>query len=143
MASAWTYDPTSVLDHDRVRRLCGDTNEAKKLIDDGEVADAIVLGVGSVFRMAAYACDFIAAKLARDKSTSVQGVSTDREDAYNHYVALAVKYRRKATTSAALFTVSDPDEKKAFRDNTSLLEPTIKKGMHDFEKRNTNDFKSA
>ncbi|KKK47189.1 hypothetical protein LCGC14_3157720, partial [marine sediment metagenome] len=85
----WTYTPGSEKLKDEIRFLCGDTNTARKLLLDGEITTAIRLGGNNKFRSAAYACDAIAGKFARDSTFTVQGTTAERRDAYDHYKELA------------------------------------------------------
>ena len=138
----WTYTPGSTKLKDQIRLLIGDTNIARKLILDGDITTAISLGGSNLFRSAAYACDAIAAKHARDAQHSVQGVSVTQEAAYAHYKKLAMEYRQKAASTGSIHAVKDKDQKTAFETNTDLIPPGISKGMHDFQKNIRNQFKS-
>ena len=139
----WTYTPGSEKLKDDIRFLVGDTNEARKLLLDGEIATALRLGSDNRFRGAAYACDAIASKLARDSTLSVQGTAVERRDAFNHYKLLAKKYRQKAAGTGSVFVVNDPDQKTGFEGDSSLILPGIKRGMHDFQRAVKNWWRSA
>lgn len=139
----WTYTPGSTKLKDQIRLLIGDTNEARRLILDGDIATATTLGGGTLLRSAAYACDAIAAKYARDAQHSVQGVSVTQETAYAHYKKLAAEYRSRAASTGSIYAVKDFDQKTTFQDNTDLIPPYISKGMHDFQRSIRNQFISG
>ncbi len=138
----WTYTPGSTKLKDQIRLLIGDTNEARRLILDGDITTAITLGGSNLLRSAAYACDAIAAKHARDQQHSVQGVTVTQEAAYAHYKKLAMEYRERAASTGSIYAVKDKDQKTTFRNNTDLIPPAITKGMDDFNRNIVNQFKS-
>ncbi len=139
----WTYTPGSTKPKDRIRFLSGDTNTARKLLVDEEIATALALGGDNVFRGAAYACDAIAGKFARDSTFTVQGTSAERRDAFDHYKQLAKELRQKASGTGSLFAVNDPDQKVSFGNDASLIGPSIRRGMHDFQRGFRNWWRSA
>ena len=139
----WTYTPGSAKIKDEVRFLCGDTNTGRKLLLDSEIATAVRLGGDNKFRSAAYACDAIAGKFARDSTFTVQGTNAERRDAYDHYKELAKDLRQKAAGTGSVFTVNDPDQKLGFEGDTSLIPPGIRRGMHDIQRGWRNWWRSA
>ncbi len=139
----WTYTPGSTKPKDRIRFLAGDTNTARKLLLDAEIGTALALGGNNVFRGAAYACDAIAGKFARDSTFTVQGTNAERRDAFDHYKKLAKELRQKASGTGSLFAVNDPNQKLGFGGDSSLIPPGIRRGMHDFQRGIRNWWRSA
>ena len=139
----WTYTPGSTKPKDKIRFLVGDTNTARKLLLDGEIELSLTLGGQNIFRGAAYACDAIAGKLARDATFTVQGTGVDRKDSFDHYKKMAKKFRQKAAGTGSLFAVNDPAQKLGFEGDTSLILPGISRGMHDFQRRVVNWWRGA
>ena len=139
MAIDFNYQLPISTDRDRVRFLIGDTNPARPLLDDAEVAHALVLSTNNILRAAAYACDAIAAKLTRESGISVQGISLTRSLSAEGYKKLATEYRARSKafgTNAGFWILKDPAEKAAFLANSNLIPPAIRREMHD-NKRET------
>ena len=135
----WTYTPGSTKLKDKIRFLIGDTNESRRLILDGDITMALVLGSNNLFRSAAYACDAIAAKHARDQQHSVQGVSVTQEAAYMHYKRLAKEYRQKSASVGSVFVVNMRDQKTDFITDTDLIPPAIIRGIYSFQRNRDRD----
>lgn len=135
----WTYTPGSTTLKDRIRLLIGDTNESRRLILDGDITTAISLGGSNLFRSAAYACDAIAAKHARDQQHSVQGVTVTQEAAYRHYKRLATEYRQRAASTGSVFVVNMRDQKTTFIQNFDLIPPGITRGIYSFQRNRDRD----
>lgn len=135
----WTYTPGSTKLKDKIRFLIGDTNESRRLILDGDITMALALGGNNLFRSAAYACDAIAAKHARDQQHSVQGVTVTQEGAYRHYKKLALEYRQKAASVGSVFVVNMRDQKTGFIQNIDLIPPAIRRGIYEFQRNRDRD----
>ena len=134
MAIDFNYQLPISTDRDRVRFLVGDTNSARALLDDAEIAHALSLASNNILRSAAYACDAIAAKLTRESSISVQGIALTRSTAAEGYKKLAVEYRTRSRilgSNSGLWILKDPAEKAAFLANNNLIPPAIRREMHD------------
>lgn len=130
MAATWTYEADFTQDRDKIRLLIGDTSEASKLLFDQEISYALTrANNNNILRAAAWACDFIASKFAREKSTSVQGFSVNLSNIFSHYKALAKKYRTMAKTSASLYIVKTRDDKLVFTSNPDLIPPTFRENQ--------------
>ena len=134
MAINFTYALPIEADRDRVRFLVGDTNAARPLLDDAEIAHALSLATNNIFRAAAYACDSIAAKLTRESGVSVQGISLTRSTSAEGYKKLATEYRARSKTfgpNAGFWVLKDPAEKAAYLADNNLIPPAIRREMHD------------
>lgn len=101
------------------------------MLDDSEIAHALNLGSKNILRSAAWACTFLAAKLTREQTTTIQGLSISRDTSAEGYKKLASEYRRMAMTRKSLFIVKDVADKNAFIEDLSLIPPEIRKGIHD------------
>ncbi len=91
-------------DRDKVRLLCGDTNEADPLLYDDEVDACLAQRVlvtsagGTTYNVVAAAADAagaIAAKFARDFTFSEDGQSFQRAQRVGHYQALEMRLRAR------------------------------------------------
>ena len=147
MAIEFNYQLPITVDRDKVRFLVGDTNVNRPFLDDHEIAHALTLGGDNVFKSAAYACDAIAARLMRDKSVSVSGITITRNTSASEFKALAVEYRSRSKTlsTKSLWVLKDPTEKTDFEGDTSLIPPSFSIGRDDNKgaAQDSDNFKSA
>jgi hypothetical protein len=95
---------TLTTDIDKVRLLCGDTNESDPLLYDDEITACLAQRVfvsttaGTVYNhvaAAADACGAIAAKFGRDFSFGEDGQRFDRAQRVGHYQALERSLRAR------------------------------------------------
>jgi hypothetical protein len=125
--SSWTYEADVSTDRDKIRILIGDTNTNEQLLADEEIAFAVTNGGSNTLRQAAYACDFIAAKVARRETTQISGSLVVARAPYKNYIDMAKKYRRMAKSSASLYAILSKDEKLTFREDTDLTQPAFRR----------------
>lgn len=140
------YDLPIVKDRDKVRFLIGDTNMDRPFLEDDEIAHSLSLGSDNILRSSAYACDAIAAKLIRDNSISVQGITISRSLSADGFKNLAREYRKRASTKSSLFTMKVKADKTAYENDAGLIKPDFRKEMHDNKEggsTSNEDFKSA
>ena len=134
MAIDFSYQLPVATDRDRVRFFIGDTNSARPLLDDAEIAYALSLASNNILRSAAYACDAIAAKLIRESAVSVQGITLTRSLSAEGYKKLATEYRARSKSfgpNAGFWILKDPAEKAAYLADSGLIPPAIRREMHD------------
>ena len=134
MAIDFTYQLPISTDRDRVRFLVGDTNSARPLLDDAEIAHSLSLASDNILRAAAYACDGIAATLIRESSVLVQGINITRSLSAEGYKKLAAEYRARSKSfgpNAGFWILKDPAEKAAFLADRGLIPPAIRRELHD------------
>lgn len=100
---AWTYtaDPTNV-PRDEVRLLVGDTDSTAPLVQDEEIAYALVLHPKEsgkpAYRAAIHIVDTIVAKLARQMDRTLGPLSQQASQQWDHYRQLAEDLRTAFTT---------------------------------------------
>ena len=92
---SFTYNGNPANDRDAVRLMIGDTVSATALLTDEEID--YVLGVEvDTYSTAAALCRSLAARFARDISTSADGVSVQRNQRHEQFKAMAEQFEAKA-----------------------------------------------
>lgn len=96
----WTYTSTDLTaDRDKVRTYIGDTDPSDQLLSDEQIAFALT-EAGPVRSASALACEWIAAKFARQADKSVGDMSITYSQKAAQYTDLAQRLRREATVLA-------------------------------------------
>lgn len=110
---SWSYsgDP-SASSGDAVRFMLGDTDSSDPLVTDEEIAWLLDQGIG-VEETAARMAEALAAKFARQVSTSVEGVSINASDRATQFRALAAHLRSQSSL-VAVPTVGGTDIPRRF-----------------------------
>lgn len=114
----------------RLRLEIGDTNSDDFFLHDEEI-EVLQSEKTSFYRRAAACCDLICAKVAREVKMKIGHFSEDANKVYDRYRALSKKFLSFASIDypwAASISVS---EKETYEDDTSLVQPKIKLGIHD------------
>jgi len=103
---AWSYsgDPASS-DKDAIRYLVGDTSSTDPLVFDPEIAFALAER-GSRYGAAALICRQLAARFAREASTSDGKMSTGLNQKSSAFSARAKEYEAQASEKSALVFVA-------------------------------------
>lgn len=127
---SFTYDSGDLsTELNRLRLEIGDTDENDTLLQDEEVAK-IQAEKSTFYLRAAGCCGLICVKLSRKVRVKISGFSEDAGVVYDRYKELQNKFVQLASVSypwAASITASD---KITNEDDTSLVQPKIKKGIH-------------
>lgn len=113
----------------RLRLEIGDTNSDDYFLDDEEIV-IVQAEKSSFYRRAAACCEIICSKVARDVKSKIGHFSEDSNEIYVRYKELAAKFYAQASVSypwSSSITVSD---KEAYEDDISLVQPQIKRGIH-------------
>lgn len=113
---AWSYDgDPSASNKDAVRWLVGDTDPARKLVSDEEVAYALG-DVSNVHAAAALVADAIAAQFSRDSDRQVGDLKISASQKSKQYRQTARMLRRKASLAVSPFvggtSVSDKNSRR-------------------------------
>ena len=128
---SFSYDLTDFdTELNRLRLEIGDINSDEYFLDDEEI-EVIQSEKTSFYRRAAACCDLVCAKVARRVKTKIGHFSEDANEIYDRYKALSKKFLSFASVDypwAASISVS---EKETYEDDTSLVKPKIKLGIHD------------
>lgn len=121
-----TYDDNLSNDRDKVRFLVGDTEDDQQMLSDGEIAFTLTQTGDNLLLAAAYACETIAAKFARDVNYRFSTMWQDASDAYDHFMDLAKKRRMESerNTGQPIFTFNE-------NINGGLAPELFWYGMHD------------
>ena len=145
---AFTYDP-SALDTEplyEVRFIIGDTAIDKPLLDDEEIEYYLAKYDDAVQMTAVKCCEAIAAKYAKFSKKRVNGVEVEIEDVAGKYMRLAKHLRANiAATSGvtgAPWAVTRKSQKDAINEDSDLINPAFKRGMHDNPKGSTHNLRS-
>lgn len=102
----WSYDGDPDGDRkDEVRFMVGDTTETAPLVQDEEIEYMLTLYVPvtgkPAWLAAAWVCDAIAAKFARQVQQSLGALSRSAQQQFEHYRDLAAHYRMLHNTNGA------------------------------------------
>ena len=98
---AFTYTAGSTANRDRLRSEIGDTNVDRKLFDDEELDDILVLEV-TLIPAAARACERLATRFARDFTFSADGSSFNKETVTEHYAKEGRRLRALARGTSVI-----------------------------------------
>jgi len=94
----WSYSELLLSSKDKVRAMIGDVNSASPLLTDEQINFAIGQR-RSLPRSAAMCCRMIAAKFAREVSTSVDGFSASDNQKADAYSKMAAEFEAEAAQS--------------------------------------------
>jgi len=133
---AWSYNPSTMTDRNKVRFLIGDTDTTDQLVQDEEVDFAITENGTNLFAAAAMLCRAIAAKFSRESDTKVESISVAASQKSERYEKMAVKYSKDASTKGS--GIGSPviggiskSEVRSVKEDTDRVEPRFRMGMHD------------
>lgn len=127
----WTYTPDFDTDRDQVRFFMGDTDTTDQLISDEEIAFAVT-EEGNLYEAAATLCEALAAEFARKVNRQVGDLRLSSEQQFEHYLELAGKLRRRASTKstnvlAPSISIAD---KNAAENDTDRVRPSFTRDLH-------------
>lgn len=129
---AFSYDLNDLtLELNRLRLEIGDTDSNDYFLDDEEIA-VVQAEKSSFYRRAAACCELICAKVARNVKTKIGHFSENADEIYDHYQKLAAKFQSYASVSYPWSSAISISEKESFEDDTALVKPKIKLGIHDY-----------
>lgn len=102
----WTYagapgTDTAAARRDAVRLLTGDADTTAQQVTDEEITFALAAARDGVYGAASLICRSLAAKYARQVSTSVDGASQSFGEKQRHYAELAAAYAVMAKEGVA------------------------------------------
>jgi len=113
------YDPSLVLDRDKVRFLVGDKDDDHQMLSDSEIAFALSENNDDIYMAAADLCEALAAEFSRDVNYRFSTLWLNAGDAYDHFMDRARQLRSDASaqTGQPIFTMgagTDSDEPEIF-----------------------------
>jgi len=132
----WSYDPNLSDPKNEVRFLIGDTDFTKPQLQDEEI-QFLIDSSGSAVSAASAACRALAAKYARRVHEEVGDLKLYNEQMFDHYDLLSrnisignISSNINAIPSAGgVYTA----EKEAYAADSSIVQPSFSRGMHDYE----------
>jgi hypothetical protein len=128
---SFSYDLSDLATElNRLRLEIGYVDSNDYFLDDEEIA-IVQSEKTSFYRRAAACCELVCAKVAREVKSKIGHFSEDSNEIYVRYRALADKFYAYASTSYPWSSAISISEKETYEDDTSLVQPKIKLGIHD------------
>jgi hypothetical protein len=139
----WSYSDPGASPKDAVRFLVGDTDSDDELISDEEIEHALTLWENP-YRAAAYVCEALAAKFAREVSHAGEGLSFSGSDLHKHYLALAdrmlVLAKRAGAKGAKPYVGGISWNERELDDaDSDLIKTAFRSHMHDNPRKGSHD----
>jgi hypothetical protein len=131
---SWSYSGNPATSNlDRVRFLIGDTDTNDQQLSDEEINALLVENHNNPYLAAVNCCRALEAQYARKVTKSMGDISIQYDQLTKHYSDLARSLTMKATLAAIPpysggISVSD---KRIDAQNTDLVQPRFRRGMHD------------
>ena len=127
---SFSYDLSDLdTEFNRLRLEIGDTDSDEYFLDDEEI-EVIQSEKTSFYRRAAACCELVCAKVAREVKSKIGHFSEDSNEIYVRYKALADRYHAYASMNYPWSSAISVSEKETYEDDTSLVQPKIKLGIH-------------
>lgn len=128
---AFSYDLSNLgTELYRLRLEIGDTDPNEYFLDDEEI-EIIQSEKTSFYRRAAACCELVCVKVAKDVNHKIGHFSENSDEIYKRYKELASKFSLYSSVSYPWSASISEAEKTSYEDDTSLVKPRIKLGMHD------------
>ncbi len=115
----------------RLRLEIGDTDSDDYYLDDEEI-QIIQSEKTSFYRRAAACCELVCAKVAKEVKYKIGHFSEDANEVFDRYKALGAKFQAYTSVDYPWSSSISVSDKKTYEDDTSLVQPKIKKGQHDY-----------
>ncbi len=126
----FSYDETQLsVELNKIRLYVGDTDSADPLLQDEEIINVQADITGFKATVAA-CCRLICAQLARKVDYKLSLLTEKASVLYERYKALAERYEVMSSVSYPWSGSIFKDDKEAVEDDTSLVKPTFKRGVH-------------
>lgn len=127
----FSYDETALdVELNKIRLYIGDMDSDNPLLQDEEIA-SVQADVAGFRATVAACCRLICAQLARKVDYKLSLLSEKASELYKRYKALAERYEAMSSVSypwsGAIFVA----DKEAVEDDTSLVKPKFRKGLHE------------
>jgi len=119
---------------DQVRFLVGDADSTEVFLQDEEIdwLIAIWLPKGSIYYPAAMACEAIAAKFAREVTTTSDSQTVGTSELQQKYMELAARLMRQHETLLTGGEVSMGGVNAGEQPDPTVTSPAFGTGMHDY-----------
>ncbi len=114
----------------RIRLEIGDIDEDRPLLQDEEIEQIMV--DESTFNMRVAGCCRLICSIFAGKAEkySIEDFSETRAEIYNRYKAMAERYAAKGGGAPWMGSIEE-SFKSTTEEDTSLVDPLFKRGMHD------------
>ena len=114
----------------RIRLEIGDTDSDRPLLQDEEIEQILV--EQSVFNLRVAACCHLICSIFAGKAERyrIEGFSETKAQIYNRYKEMAERYAARGGGAPWMGSIED-SFKDATEEDTSLVKPLFKRGMHD------------
>lgn len=132
---AFTYGADLASSHrDQVRFLVGDADPTEVFLQDAEIDWLIDIWFpkGSIYYPAAMACEAIAAKFAREVTTTSDSQTVGTSELQQKYLDLAARLMRQHETLLTGGEVSMGGVNAGEQPDPTVTSPAFGTGMHDF-----------
>lgn len=128
---SFSYDLSDLsTEFNKLRLEIGDVDSNDYFLDDEEIM-YVQSEKTSFYRRAAACCELICIKIARNVKTKIGHFSEDSDEIYVRYKELATKFHAYASINYPWSSSITVSEKKGYENDTSLVQPKIKLGIHD------------
>ncbi len=135
----FSYDITALdVELNKIRLYLGDTDSTDPLLEDEEIA-LIQADYTSFFRRLAGCCRLICSKLARRVNYRLSRLSEQSAVLYDRYEAMAARFDSMSSASYPWAGSILESYKETTEDDTSLVDPAFKRGMHNYYKSENDD----
>lgn len=115
----------------RLRFEIGDTDSDRPLLANEEI-ELIVSEYSTLSQRAAKCCRMICTKLSGEPTSfKIEGYSESYKDMYSRYESLAQGFEQRGTGGGPWAGSYDVDFKDATEEDTDIVAPFFKRGMHD------------
>ena len=113
----------------RIRLEIGDTDEDRPLLQDEEIEQILV--EQSAFNLRVSACCHLICSIFAGKAEryEIEDFSETRKEIYNRYKVMAERYTARGGGAPWMGSVEE-SFKTTTEDDTSLVDPLFKRGMH-------------
>jgi len=127
---SFTYNNQPLTDlNDEVRFLLGDTSKDKHLIEDEEITYALDKDNDSPHRAAARLADGLSARYAREAIVRSGTITTSHGSVSKQFADLANRLRQSVAPTPFVSNLDDKAVHDAQKIDTSIVQPSIKRGM--------------
>lgn len=127
----FTYDISALtVELNTIRFYIGDTDSTDPLLEDEEIA-YIQANYSTLLIRVAECCRMICSKVARKVDYRLSLLSEKASAIYDRYKALAERFEAQTSLSYPWAGSIIESLKEDAEDDTSLVHPKIKKGIHD------------
>jgi hypothetical protein len=117
---------------DRIRFELGDTSQSKAKFNDNEINGLLSICSGNIYLVCSKLCYILATRTAGLENVRTSDYVTDRSGISKKYLQMAKVFQQRSVGVGAFIMPSmTVTEKEINEENTDLLQPTFKRGLHE------------